>query len=355
MKKVLLHDIQYVNGGPKTAINGMLNSFLVNEFEFKRIPQDGGCGYNPISAIKYVLHYKKLIDKEHADVMYVCGLQYSGLLMTMAAKLSNVKKVVLSVHGSDWDNPDGTLRKWILMHIVEPLEVKLADSIFTVCEAAQRSIGALRYARKGCNDGVVYNTFPNIDYESIESGVLRRELGITEDKIIVTSIGRVVYAKGHDYAIEAIKKIKDPDYVFVIVGNGPYEEVYKDKLASEIQQKRVFVLGSRSDVKEILKDSDIFLFTTLNENHSIALLEAVNMRCAAVVTNIGGNPETIKDDSMGVMIPSKDAGAIVKALVSLKEKETRTRLALNAYKYANEKFSVENTYGKLKSIFNDAK
>lgn len=350
-KKILLHDIQYTNGGPKTVLNGIVNSYLGEKYEFVRIHQIDGCGFNPIKAIKFVRHYKKLIDAENADVFYVCGLQYTGLLMTLAGKLSNVKKVVLSVHGSDWDNPDGTLRKWILMHIVEPIEVRLADSIFTVCEAAQRTIGSLRFAKKGHNDGVVYNTFPNIDYVSVESGKLRKELGIPKNKIVVTSVGRVVKAKGHDYAIEAIKRIKDPDFVFVIVGDGPYTEVYQKQLKEEIAQKRVFVLGSRSDVKEILKDSDVFLFTTLNENHSLALMEAVNMHCTVIATNVGGNPEIIQGDETGLLIPKMDIDSIQKALIKLKDKNLRTEFAENAYDYCRSKFSVENTYGKLDNIF----
>lgn len=229
--------------------------------------------------------------------------------------------------------------------------VQLADSIFTVCEAAQRTIGALRYAKRGNNDWVVYNTFPNIDYDAVESGKLRKELGISNDKIVVTSVGRVVKAKGHDYAIEAIKRISDPQFVFVVVGDGPYTEVYQKQLKEEIAQKRVFVLGSRSDVKEILKDSDVFLFTTLNENHSLALMEAVNMHCTVIATNVGGNPEIIQGDETGLLIPKMDIDSIQKALIKLKDKNLRTEFAENAYDYCRSKFSVENTYGKLDNIF----
>jgi len=352
-KKILLHDIQYTNGGPKTVLNGIVSSYLGSKYDFVRVCQSGGCGFNPIKAIRFIWHYKRLIDAENADVFYVCGLQYTGLLMTLAGKLSNVKKVVLSVHGSDWDNPDGTFRKWVLMHIVEPVEVKLADAVFTVCAAAQRTIGALKFARKGCNCGVVYNTFPNIDYERIESGKLRKELGIPEEKIVVTSVGRVVRAKGHEYAIEAIKQFTDPDYVFVVVGDGPYTEEYKKELVNEIAAKRVFVLGSRPDVKEILKDTDIFLFTTLNENHSLALMEAVNMHCAAIVTNVGGNPEIIRDSETGILIQRQNVDAVISALLKLKNKSLRMNYTQRAYSDCRERFSIENTYGKLDKIFSD--
>lgn len=349
-KKIILHDQQYTIGGPKGVLDGIVNSYLGDKYEFVRLAQPEGCGFNPFKAISFIWRYRKKINKEHADAIYICGLQYVGLLMTITARLSNVKKVCLSVHGSDWDNPDNTLRKWILMHIVEPLEVRLAHSVFTVCEAAQRTIDALKYAKEGRNDGVVYNTFPNFDFDSIEQGKLRRELGLFEDKILVTTVGRVVKEKGHREIIEAIKLNTDNRFVYVIVGDGPYIEEYKKLCSKEIAERKVFLLGIRRDVKEILKDSDIFLFATYNENHSLALLEAVNMKCAALVTKIGGNPEIIEHGVSGHIIPSKDSNAIVDGLLKLADKSLRNQYAETAYTLAKEKFSVENTYGKLDKI-----
>lgn len=352
-KKIILHDQQYTIGGPKGVLDGIVNSYLGDKYEFIRLAQPESCGFNPFKAISFILKYRKKINQEHADAIYICGLQYIGLLMVIAARLSNVKKVCMSVHGSEWDNPDGTLRKWILMHIVEPLEVRLADCVFTVCEAAQRTIGALKYARKGCNVGVVYNTFPNFDYEVIEQSKLRRELRLSDDKIIVATVGRVVWAKGHQNIIEAIKQNKDERFVYVIVGDGPYIEEYKKQCSDEIAERKVFFLGIRRDVKEILKDSDIFLFATYNENHSLALLEAVNMKCAALVTNVGGNPEIIEHGVSGYIIPSRDSFAIVDGLLHLSDKGIRNKYTESAYNSAKDKYSIENTYGKLEEIFNN--
>ena len=111
--------------------------------------------------------------------------------------------------------------------------------------------------------------------------------------------------------------------------------------------------GARNDVNNILKDSDIFLFATLHENHSIALLEAVNMHCAALVTNIGGNPEIIEDKRGGMLIPEKDSDAIVNGLLQLANPTLRKQYTEYAYNCAKEKFSFENTYGKLERILVD--
>lgn len=352
MKKVLLHDQGYIVGGPKAVLTG-IESNLGHKVKFIRLLQQEACGYNPIKAIKFINKYRKAINKHHADVIYICGLEYTGFLMTLAAKFSNVKRIVLSVHGSFWDIKDTSLRVAIIKYLIEPLEVFWADKVFTVCEEAQRHIKALKFARKGCNKGVVYNTFPIVDYKKIESGLVRKEFDISNDKIVVSVVGRIHKDKGHQYIIDAIKKLNDQRFVFMIVGTGEFSTEYMKQCKKEIECKRIILTGARNDVSNILKDSDIFLFATLHENHSIALLEAVNMHCATLVTNIGGNPEIIEDKRGGILIPEKDSDAIVKGLLQLANPTLRKQYTEYAYNYAKEKFSFENTYEKLERILVD--
>lgn len=351
MKKVLLHKILYPIGGPNAVLDNITNSYLKEKFNFAYIYQDGGCGYNPFKALAFVIRNARLISKENADYILISGLHYVGFVMTLAAKFSNVKNIITCVHGSDWDVPERTLRKKILMHIIEPLEIRLADKIITVCHAEQQSLKALKCAKKGANRGVVYNTFPNIDYNSIRPNKLKNELNIPDGKIIVVTVGRVVYRKGHQSVIDAIKKMHDKDFVFVIIGDGDYLPHYKKECFNEIKNNQLFLLGKRDDVHELLKDADIFLFPTLNENHSIALLEAIAMRCAAIVTNVGGNTEIIKHDESGIVIPSEDPDAIIDALKRMKDPQKREKLADAAYRFASNRFSTENTLGKLEELF----
>ena len=85
----------------------------------------------------------------------------------------------------------------------------------------------------------------------------------------------------------------------------------------------------------------------------MALLEAINMHCAAIVTNVGGNAETIKDGETGIVIRPKNAKDIEQALYALKDKEKRDTYTQAAYKFSQALFSVENTLGKLEILFNE--
>lgn len=352
-KKVLLVDYNYKDGGPKTVNHNLMNSYLAEKYDFRIISSDNAVlHYNPLKAIRFIWYYIKAINKEHADVAYIRGLQYVGLLMTLACRLSNVKKCILVVHGSDWDVPDdNSVRRILLKYIMEPFAILLTDKVITVCKAEQRICKSLRFAHKKANAGCIYNTFPNIDYRTVPSGTLRSQFNIPRDKIVVISVGRVVVRKGHKYLIDAIKKLKDSQLVFVIVGDGDYLDEYHKCCQKEITDHRLFLLGSRNDVYSLLKDSDIFVFPTLNENHSMALLEAINMRCAIIATNVGGNPETIENGKTGLLVEPKNCEQIIKGLIKLKDANMRKKYTDAAFDYASTHFSIQKTLGKLDELF----
>lgn len=352
MRKILLHYIDYGIGGPNAVISGIENSFIGRKYELKRVVQHGGCGFNPLKALQFIAHFRRVISLEHADAILISGLQYSGFLMTVAAKLSNVKEIITAVHGSEWDVDDHTVRRWTLKHLIEPAEIRLADKIFTVCRAEQKRVKALRWARRGCNCGTIYNTFPaHLSREKTAAGQLKSIIGQQEGKIVVASVGRVTERKGHAYIIEAAKRCRDERFVFVIIGDGDYLPHYCEQCSRELDEGRLFLLGARNDVPELLRDVDIFLFASLNENHSVALLEAVAMRCAALVTAVGGNTETIRDGQTGIIVPPANADAIVKGLEKLGDKALREKYSAAAYDYCSRAFSEENTLGRLDKLF----
>ena len=136
MKRVLLHTIKPEGvGGTRTVVNDIKNSYLKEKYEFIDLVQEEVCGGSIIKAISFVRKYKRIIDASKADAIYVCGLLYSGFLITLSAKLSSVKRIVVSVHGSELDKTNqNRIKQWIFGHFIEPLTVYMADDVFTVCE-----------------------------------------------------------------------------------------------------------------------------------------------------------------------------------------------------------------------------
>ena len=69
-KKIILHDQQYAIGGPKGVLDGIVNSYLGQKYEFVRLAQPEGCGFNPLKAISFIFKYCKKINQEHAGSVH---------------------------------------------------------------------------------------------------------------------------------------------------------------------------------------------------------------------------------------------------------------------------------------------
>jgi len=114
----------------------------------------------------------------------------------------------------------------------------------------------------------------------------------------------------------------------------------------------VIFLGNRDDVPELLSVIDIFVFPTLFEGMSNALMEAMANGLPIIATDIPENRELIVNNVSGLLVPKKSSVALTQAIEQLlNHKEKTTSLAENAKKVALQKFALEKTLEKYKEFF----
>jgi glycosyltransferase involved in cell wall biosynthesis len=81
---------------------------------------------------------------------------------------------------------------------------------------------------------------------------------------------------------------KNSSIKFIMVGDGPDDEMLRQKIA-ELNLKDIIQLtGMLSDTYQAYKQIDIFLLTSDFEGLPLALLEAMSCGCVPVVGNVGG-------------------------------------------------------------------
>ena len=80
----------------------------------------------------------------------------------------------------------------------------------------------------------------------------------------------------------------------------------------------------------------------MEEFHSIAILEAMRAQKAIVATNVGGNPESLRDEKDALLVPSMDIEALANALTRLiTNPELRNSLSKNAYEQFRKRFTID--------------
>jgi glycosyltransferase involved in cell wall biosynthesis len=335
------------NGGPATGVKLLMESDLKSRYEFVPLIEKNG------SSIFIIKDLIAQIKKTKPDLIHIRGLQSSGFYGLIAARLGGCKKVIVSVHGISIDSGIGQIKKVLYKKFIEPLTLKNADLVFCVCDYAAKRPYILRNTKNLY--GFIHNAAPDYsecDREKLKTS-LRKELGIFSDEVVVTSIGRIVVDKGMEYLGKSIK-ILDPqlNVRFLIVGEGDYLSELKIMLSEEIKSRRVMLLGKRPDVPKILFASDIFIFPTLRENLSNALLEASAAGLAIIATNVGGNPEVIQDNKNGILIPPYNEQELAKQITFLAfHPQIRQELGTNAEKNVRINFNQRLIFSELDKVY----
>lgn len=94
-------------------------------------------------------------------------------------------------------------------------------------------------------------------------------------KFVILHVGNFTVPKNHKYLIRVFFEIskKEPLAKLLLVGGGDHSMIKKDVQHLQLEEK-VFFLGQRFDVPNIMQGSDVFIFPSLHEGFPGAVLEA---------------------------------------------------------------------------------
>ena len=126
-----------------------------------------------------------------------------------------------------------------------------------------------------CNNTVVVSN--GIDVDKFRNGIsIKHELGISQETFVICHVGSFSYPKNHVFLVKLFKKVLacKPDSCLVLVGKGTLEVEIRKLVLDEGLEGKVLFLGNRSDIYNVLKSSDVFVFPSLYEGFGIAVLEA---------------------------------------------------------------------------------
>lgn len=336
-------------GGPYNSTNRILNSELKKKYNLKVIKYDTSIGKGV--SIKRIYDIYQQIREAQPDILHFTGLQLSGFHIIIAAKLARVPHTVVVVRGMTRDMIYfSSIKRAIVSYIIEPLTLLLVDKYYgnSIYTTNRRLLQAFRHKLHGH----IYNLPPTPLEQSYKLRI-GQELNLDKSAIIVTTVARINKEKGYHIYTRAIKLIsKKKDVIFLIVGNGSYLDEMKKALSREVEQKKVLILGYRSDIREILKASDIFVLPTLHETLSMALLEASVAGLALVASKTGGIPEIVKNGQNGYLVPPGDEFALAEAIVKLIEDSSlRKRCSVNAKILVERNFPRSKILDELDNLY----
>lgn len=223
-------------------------------------------------------------------------------------------------------------------HTIGTLIVKSAKINIGVSEA---SCGFLEHLGAR-NRQLIYNGIDTSIFRKRGTNY-RQKLGISNNTILITFVGRLIYAKGVQDLLQAFPRIKEvvPDTKLLIVGDGYYRAHLEKPAAQNGCSRDTLFLGQKSqdEVIDILSATDIFVSPSYSEGFSISVAEAASIGLPIVATDVGNNGEIIIDHETGMLIKPGDVDQLeIKLCELIVNAELRKRLGENSRIFVKRKF-----------------
>jgi glycogen(starch) synthase len=150
--------------------------------------------------------------------------------------------------------------------------------------------------------------------DAAELARLRSEFAAPEEKLVLL-IGRLVYEKGFQFALEAMPALIErvPGTRFLVAGSGTHEQELRDQAAELGLMEHGTFLGWIGDdvLHSLYRIADVCVVPSLYEPFGLVALEAMASDCPCIVADTGGLREVVPDGrQVGLRFRSRDPQAL---------------------------------------------
>lgn len=214
----------------------------------------------PYNVRRLLLAWKQLDElvKKNEYVGIHCHTPVAAALARMAAHKHNVK-VVYTAHGFHFYQ-GAPLKNWLVYYPVEWMLSRWTDTLITINQEDYRLAKRRFHAKQ-----TVYVQGVGIDIDRFSAHMkpeavqaLRESLGIHGGDVAILSVGELSVRKNHAQIIRALAQLNLPNVRYFIVGQGSQEELL-DVVKTRNMERKVTLLGFRTDIPELLHTMDLFV------------------------------------------------------------------------------------------------
>ena len=155
--------------------------------------------------------------------------------------------------------------------------------------------------------------------------------------------------------VEAFERLPaEPEVHLLFIGE--ISDPALDRMARDpARSRRIHFVGHQPDATSLLGACEIMVMPS-NEQEGLckAVLEAMAQGVPAIVSNVGGPAEIVRDGVEGLRAPPGDAAALTAALQRMTGDDTlRGACAARALERVRTAFSIETTIAKYRALYDD--
>lgn len=157
-----------------------------------------------------------------------------------------------------------------------------------------------------------------------------------------------------------------PDARFLIVGTSlkceegvasedhDYQSALEGLVDSLGINEKIIFTGHRDDAPDVLAAADISVLPSHSEGLSNTILESMSAGLPVIATDVGGNPELVKEGINGTLVPAKSprdlAGAMERLLI---HPEVRRELGERGRDLAKTHYSLTGMISQTRRLYRE--
>lgn len=240
----------------------------------EEIKELGGKIYHLPALNPFSKSYKKALSSffaEHPEykIIHVHQDCLSGVILKVA-KESGIRVRIAHSHNSNQDKD--------IKYPIKLLYRRVIPKYATDLMACGRDAGEWMFCGA---DFRILNNAIDAGLYTADYGkriLLRKQMGIEADEVVVGHVGRFSPPKNHAFLIDIFNQVKqiEPKARLLLVGNdtGENADRIKEKVQALQLQDSVIFTGLRSDVADLMQAMDVFVFPSLYEGLPVTMVEA---------------------------------------------------------------------------------
>lgn len=262
------------------CLNNKLTPFWENlekKSNTKIIGLTSGSVYNPLLIFK-IIPYLKKYDLVHAHL-------FPTLYWVVLAKWISFSKtkIVYTEHSTNNRRRDKKLFKFLDKFIYSRL-------VYIGCISEATKANLIQYLDyKKSNISVIFNGI-NLKYFDIKR--INNYLDFNHSDFKLIQISSFTNQKDQPTLIKSMTLLPD-NFKLILVGDGPLRKDNEDLVNAFNLENRVFFLGIRNDIVNLVKFSDVCILSSNYEGFGLAILEGMACGKPSIASNIDGVKEII--------------------------------------------------------------
>ena len=279
----------------------------------------------------------------------------AGRLAAKSFRKAGETKVIYFVHGFHFFK-GASFKNYLIYYNIEKKLSKYTDCLITLNQEDYKTASKkFKKTKVEYVPGVGVDTTA-INMITVDKKAKCKELKIPHNKKIILTMAELIPRKNVAGAINAFAACENEDAILLICGKGKEQRRLKD-LVKELDLKdKVYFAGYRTDILEICRMSDIFLFTSRQEGLPVAVMQAMAAGLPVIASDIRGNRDLLAPDkdskSKDYLVDVDDTEEFTKKLNYLlkKEKECEKLCEVNVAN-CRKYFDIELVHDRMTEIY----